>query len=151
MLEFPENIIEMINAQLGGFNTLIGLKFVHATPDRFVAELDVEAHHKQPYGLVHGGVYAAMIETVCSTAAALNVFAEGKSAVGLDNATSFLRAVRSGRLRCTARPLHKGRRSHVWDADVRDERDREVAHGRVRMMILEPDSKVDGVKVQLET
>jgi len=114
MEALPENVIEMINANLGGFNNAVGLSFIKATPNEYVAEIDIADHHLQPYGLVHGGVYAAMIETLCSTSAALTVWEENKHTVGLENNTSFLRAVRGGRLRCTARPLVLGKRSHVW-------------------------------------
>ncbi len=150
MNEFPENVVALINENLGGFNKAMGLRFVKASPEEFVAELEIHDHHRQPYGLVHGGVYASMAETVCSTGAALNVFVEGKSIVGLDNATSFLRAVRGGTLRCTATPLVCGRRSHVWDARIHDGKDRLVATGRVRLLVLEPGAEADGEKVALE-
>ncbi len=150
MDEFPPNVVEMINERLSGYDSTMGLRFVSATPDEFVAELEIGAQHLQPYGLVHGGVYAGMIETLCSTAAALNVFAEGKNAVGLDNTTSFLRAVREGRLRCIATPLFKGRRSHVWQARVVDDQERLVAHGRVRLQVLEKGSSAGGETVELK-
>ncbi len=151
MNEFPENAVEMINELLGGFNKSMGLRFVKAARNEFVAEIKIDERHLQPYGIVHGGVYAGMIETLCSTGAALNVFSEGKSAVGLENTTSFLRAVRSGTLRCTARPVLTGRRSHVWEAQVKDDRDRLVATGRVRLIVLEPGSEADGITVELNT
>lgn len=150
MTEFPEDIVKTINERLGGFNRAMGLRFVKAVPDEFVAELEIREHHLQPYSLVHGGVFSGMVETVCSTGAALSVFAEGKSVVGLDNATSYLRAVRSGTLRCTATPLVRGRRSHVWDARIHDDRGRLVATGRVRLMVLEPGAEADGVKVEFK-
>ena len=130
MNALPENALELINASLGGFNNALGLTFTRAEPNEFVAELEVDDRHLQPYGLVHGGVYAGMIESLCSTGAALTVWEKNRSAVGLENSTSFLKAVRSGRLRGTARPLVLGRRSHVWEADVYDDRDRLVASGR---------------------
>lgn len=150
MSEFPNNAIDMVNSVLGGFNMAMGIRFIKAEENEFVAELVVGDHHLQPYGLVHGGVYAGMVETVCSTGAALHVFSEGKNAVGLENATSFLRAVRSGTLQCCAKPVLIGRRSHVWDAKIFDDRDRLVATGRVRLMILEPGSEAAGVTVGLE-
>ncbi len=151
MIEFPDDVVEMINERMGGYNKVMGLRFVSATPEEFVAELDIGDQHRQPYGLVHGGVYAGMIESVCSTGAALNVFADGKSCVGLDNTTSFLRAARSGVLRCTATPLVRGRRSHVWDARIHDDGGKLVATGRVRLLVLEPGAGVAGEKVALET
>jgi len=151
MSEFPDNVLEMINAVLAGYDRAMGLQFTKATPDEFVAELTTGDIHKQPYGLVHGGVYSGMIETCCSTAAALNVFSDGRSTVGLENATSFLRAARSGKLICTARPLFRGRRSHVWEAEIRDGEDRQVARGRVRLLVLEAGSEAAGRRITLET
>jgi len=150
MEPFPENVIELINANLGGFNNAQGLHFTKATPDEYVAEIEISDHHLQPYGLVHGGVYAGMIEAMCSTGAALAVWAENKHAVGLENTTSFLKAVRGGCLRCTARPLVIGKRSHVWEASVHDDRERLVATGRVRMIILEPGAAAAGVAVEMQ-
>jgi len=147
---FPKNMLDLINDRLGGYNNAMGLRFVDAAPDRYVAELTVDDRHRQPYGLVHGGVYAGMIESVCSTGAALSVWNQGKSAVGLENTTSFLRAVRSGILQCTARPLVRGSRSHVWEAEVRDDRERLVATGRVRLIVLDAGAVADGEKVALE-
>lgn len=146
---FPENVVNLINERLGGFNNAIGLRFVEASPDRFVAELEIDERHLQPYGLVHGGVYAGMIESLCSTGAALSVWNEGQNTVGLENTTAFLRAVRSGTLRGTARPLARGRRSHVWEAEIKDDRDRLVASGRVRLMVLDPGAEADGETVTL--
>ena len=147
---FPENVVNLINERLGGYNSVMGLRFVEASPDRFVAELEIDERHLQPYGLVHGGVYAGMIESLCSTGAALSVWNEGQSTVGLENTTAFLRAVRSGTLRGTARPLARGRRSHVWEAEIKDDRDRLVASGRVRLMVLDPGAEADGETVTLE-
>jgi uncharacterized protein (TIGR00369 family) len=150
MIQFPDNVLDMLNAHLGGYNTAQGLCFVKALPDEFVAELEVDSRHHQPYGLVHGGVYAGMIEAVCSTGAALNVMETGGSAVGLENSTSFLHAVRSGTLRCTARPLSMGKRSHVWEGRVHDGSGRLVATGRVRLMILESGAQAGGATVGLD-
>ncbi|MFZ3046051.1 MAG: PaaI family thioesterase [Desulfatirhabdiaceae bacterium] len=151
MNQFPENAVDLINEHLGGFNQAMGIRCVQAASNELIAELEIKSSHLQPYGIVHGGVYASMIETLCSTGAALNVILEGKSAVGLENTTSFLRAVRSGTLRCTARPILKGRRSHVWEAHVTDDQNRTVATGRVRLIILESGAEADGMAVGLET
>ena len=151
MEPFPENVIDMLNANLGGFNNTLELRFTNATPDEYVAEIDITDKHLMPYGLVHGGLYASMIETLCSTGAALTVWEENKHTVGLENNTSFLRAVRGGHLRCTARPLVLGKRSHVWEAHVHDDRDRLVATGRVRMLVLEPGAAAAGVQVGMQT
>lgn len=149
-MELPQNILDLVNQRLDGFNTAIGLRFTRVTPDELEARLTVGEQHLQPYGIVHGGVHAGMIETICSTGAALSVYAEGRTAVGLENNTSFLGAVRAGaELRCVARPLHQGRSSQVWQAEVYDDRERHVASGKVRLMILERDATVAGERIEI--
>jgi uncharacterized protein (TIGR00369 family) len=150
MNDSPDDVLDLINGHLGGYNNALGLRFIEATEDRFVAELEIDDRHRQPYGLVHGGVYAGMIETLCSTGAALSVWNKGQSAVGLENNTAFLRAVRTGTLRGTARPLLSGRRSQVWEAEIKDARGRLVASGRVRLMVLDAGAEADGETVALE-
>ncbi|MGE0320690.1 MAG: PaaI family thioesterase [Polyangiaceae bacterium] len=147
----PQNFAEAINHADGrGWNQAMGLVFSVATVDEVVASWTVDAHHKQPYGIVHGGVYCGVIEALCSTGAAISAMATtGYSVVGLENSTSFLRAVRSGTLTGRATPVHRGRRSQVWEATIRDEQGRPIASGRVRLMCLEPDAPLAGESVGL--
>ncbi len=141
----PHDLLETLNRMRGGFNETLGLRFVTATHDEVVAELEVKPELLQPYGLVHGGVHSAMIETLASTAAAINAYPH--PTVGLENSTSFLKAVRSGRLRGRATPLSRGRRSQVWQVEIRDEQEQLVATGRVRMLCLPPDAAIAGATV----
>ena len=122
----------------------MGIHFIHATGDEVVAELEITAHHHQAYGIVHGGVYSGLIETVASVGAALAALSRSQSVVGLENNTSFLNAVRDGKLRATARPLMRGRRTQVWEATVTDSEGRTVASGRVRFLALEAGSSLAG-------
>lgn len=147
----PENIVDVVNEARGGFNTAIGLTFTRVTYDEVVAEIEVAEQHHQPYGLVHGGVYATMIEALASTGAAINAMATGHHAVGLENSTSFLSAVRAGRLVGTATPLSRGRRSHVWQVTIVDEHGKTAATGRVRTLSIEQGAAVAGQTVELET
>jgi uncharacterized protein (TIGR00369 family) len=101
-------------------------------------------HHRQPYGLVHGGVYAGIVEALASIGAALNVMPHGRSAVGLENHTSFLRACRGGTLRASGIPVTRGSRTHVWEVTVTDEEGRTAATGRVRILVLDTESAVAG-------
>jgi uncharacterized protein (TIGR00369 family) len=142
-------LLETINSHLGGFNQAMGLRFVRAEDGEVEAELEVDERHLQPYSLVHGGVLAGMIEALCSVGAAVEVLPQGRSTVGLENSTSFLRAVRGGRLSGVARPLVRGRRSHVWEAEIRDDRGRLVASGRVRLLVLEAGAEAAGAVVGL--
>ena len=144
----PDDILEQINGNLGGLNELIGLRFTKAALDELRAQVEVGPHLHQPYGLVHGGVYAAMVETVASTGAALHALADGRTVVGLENATSFLRAHRGGTLYARGIPLVTGRRSHVWEVGIRDENDRLLATGKVRLLCLVAGTAVAGADLQ---
>ena len=121
-----------------------------ATGDEVIAELEVGPQHHQSYGIVHGGVYSGLIETVASVGAALWAGRSGQPVVGLENHTSFLHAVREGRLRVTARPLMRGKRTHVWGAAVTDDKGRTVADGRVRLLALEAGAALAGETVKLK-
>lgn len=139
-----------VNALPDGWVKATGVRFVRATPTEVTAELDVGAHHLQALGMVHGGVFSGLVETVTSVGAGINAMMAGKLSVGLENHTSFLHAVRKGTIRATARPLARGGRTQVWEANVTDDRDRVVATGRVRFLVLEPGSSVGGEPVALK-
>lgn len=145
-----EDFTGMMNESLDGWNRAMGLRFVRASKDEVVAELEIGPQHRQPYGIVHGGVHAGVIETVTSVGAALHALPLGRSVVGLENNTSFLHAVREGTLRVTARPLTRGRRTQVWEGVVADGAGRTVAVGRVRLLALEADAPLAGRAVELE-
>src|SRR6202521_5322466 len=126
----------------------MGISITHATQDEVRAELTVGTQHLQPYGVVHGGVHCGLIETLASIGAALFALPRGQSVVGLENSTSFVRAVRSGaKLHAISTPITRGRRTQVWEARVLDEQDKVVATGRVRLLCVEADQQVAGEKV----
>lgn len=139
--------VAFLNEHLGGYNRAMGLRLTRATADEVEAEIAVGDQHLQPYGIVHGGVHAGMIEAACSTGAAMYAMTRGQSVVGLENSTSFLRAARGGKLVVRAQPVARGRRSQVWEATVRDEQGRLLATGRVRLMCLEEGETLAGKKV----
>jgi 1,4-dihydroxy-2-naphthoyl-CoA hydrolase len=120
---------------LGGFAQNTGFEVTDASEDRVVLEWLVTARHHQPYGIVHGGVYCAAIETAASIAAALWFGDRGK-VVGVNNNTDFLRAVTDGRLAATATPLHRGRSQQLWQVVITDEQQLTVARGQVRLQNL---------------
>lgn len=140
---------EVINASLGGWNRAMGLRFTRASADAVSAELTVGPEHLQPYGIIHGGVYAGIIETVCSTGAALAAARNGQVVVGVDNHSTFLRATREGMLTVSATPLTRGRRSQVWDGRVVNEAGTLIATGRVRLICVEGDSELAGERVSV--
>jgi 1,4-dihydroxy-2-naphthoyl-CoA hydrolase len=122
----------------------MGIRVVHATRHEVRAEIDVGPGHRQPHGIVHGGVHASVIETLASVGAAIDASAHGRTVVGLENHTSFVRAVREGTLRATAKPLTRGRRTQVWEASIVDAAGALVATGRVRLLVMDPEAEVAG-------
>ena len=140
-----------INARLDGWNAATGLHFVRATADEVTAELEIGPKHHQAYGIVHGGVYSGMVETVSSVAAAIWARRHNQTVVGVDNHTSFLNAVREGKLTVTARPLVRGRRTQVWQATVIDGAGRMVAEGKVRLLSLEAGAALAGEPVKMKS
>ena len=122
---------------VGEFVKYLGLEITEATGDRIVARWTAGAKHHQPYGIVHGGVHCGVIETLASIGAAMVAHPRGQRVVGLENSTSFIRAVRSGTLRGVARPVTRGRTSQVWEAEIRDEQDRLVGTGKVRLLCID--------------
>ncbi|MCC7381572.1 MAG: PaaI family thioesterase [Deltaproteobacteria bacterium] len=144
------DVTEAFNDMLDGWNRTMGLRFTRVTSEEVVAELTIDERHRQPYGLVHGGVYCGMIETVASVGAALDALSRGQSTVGLDNHTSFLRATREGRLQVTARAITRGRRTQLWEGTVTDDAGRAVASGRVRMICLDPGTALAGETVAVK-
>jgi 1,4-dihydroxy-2-naphthoyl-CoA hydrolase len=135
---------------LDGWDRVLGLRIVRASRDEVVAEYEVEPRHHQPYGIVHGGVHCSAVETVCSTGAGIDAMASGRSVVGLENHTSFVRAIRSGKVTIRATPVTRGRRSQLWEAVARDEQGRIVSSGRVRLLCLEPGAELAGEAVAVK-
>lgn len=127
-----------------GFTRLMGLRLTRVDEQQVDAELTVTPEHYQPMGIVHGGVYCAMVETVCSVAGYVHSSKAGQFVVGVDNTTSFLKATRAGVLRAVAKPITIGRRTHLWEASVHDDQGNLVASGRVRLMAVEAGAMLGG-------
>ncbi len=121
------------------FDRELGLQFTELSPDGARAQLEVAPKLLQPMGLVHGGVYCSMIESMASVAAFtwLNARGSGGNVVGVNNNTDFLRSIGSGTVYATAEPIHRGRRQQLWLVTITDANDRVVARGQVRLQNLE--------------
>ena len=134
-----ENLAERVNEMPSGWVRAMGITILKATADEVSCEWEVTETHHQGYGIVHGGVYCGVVETLASIGAAVVAHPRGQRVAGLENSTSFIRAVRSGRLHAVARPVTRGRLSQVWEAWIRDEDERLVAQGRVRLLCFDED------------
>ena len=115
------------------FDALYGLEVLECTDELVRARVEVRDAVRQPMGLVHGGVFASMAESMTSLATGLAVHPDGKTAQGLSNQTSFLRPVLEGTVHATARRRHRGRTTWVWEVEITDDDDRLCA--LVRMTI----------------
>ncbi|WP_168700621.1 PaaI family thioesterase [Gordonia paraffinivorans] len=122
-----------------GLDGVLGLEVVEAGPDRIVATMEITEKHHQPFGIVHGGVYCAVGESVASMSGFLWLHETGIGghAVGVNNNTDFLRSVSSGTITATSTPIHRGRRQQLWTVDMVDESGRLVAKTQVRLQNLE--------------
>jgi uncharacterized protein (TIGR00369 family) len=114
---------------------LTGIDLTEAGPDRAAGRVEINENHHQPYGVVHGGVYCTLAETLASTGAALWAMDQGMAgAVGLSNKTDFIRATTDGTLVGVALPIHRGRTQQLWQVEVTRESDGKlVAHSEVRL------------------
>lgn len=112
-----------------------GIEITSASADLTEGSLLINENHHQPYGVVHGGVYCAMIETLASTGAAIWALEQGMAgAVGLSNKTDFIRATSGGVLLGRAVPIHRGRNQQLWQVDLTRQDDSKLAaHGEVRL------------------
>ncbi len=126
---------QMTRFSEGSFSDLIGLKYTEVSPDRVVGEWVVSPQLHQPAGIVNGGVYCTVIETLASVGGGV-WYGDRGSVVGVNNNTDFLRAVRDGALRGIATPVHRGRLQQLWQVAITDEQDRVIARGQVRLQNL---------------
>jgi 1,4-dihydroxy-2-naphthoyl-CoA hydrolase len=131
------NAAQTLNAM--NRNNMIGLleiDILEATVDRVVATMPVQAKVHQPFGLLHGGASVALAETVASLGAYLNVMGSGMGAVGLEINANHMRAKRDGMVTATATPIHKGRSTHVWQVEIKDEAGKMVCVSRCTLAIV---------------
>ena len=122
------------------FDGLYGMRRFDITEESARGEVTVRRELMQPWGLVHGGVYASMAESLASWATALAVAPEGNIAMGLSNNTSFLRPISAGTIHGLATRRHRGRTTWVWDIDITDDEGRLCASSRVTIAVRPLDS-----------
>ena len=113
----------------------LGIVFTELGPDYLRGTMPVDARTRQPYGLLHGGASVLLAETLGSTAAGLCV-AEGEAVVGIEINANHLAAVRDGLVTGTARALHVGRSTQVWEIRIEDERGRLACVSRLTLAVV---------------
>jgi uncharacterized protein (TIGR00369 family) len=123
------------NSVTAGFDDTLGIKILELTPDGGRAQVTIKDHLLQPWGIVHGGVYCSLIESLASLSGHtwLNAKGDGGTVVGVNNNTDFLRAISSGTVTAASTPIHRGRRQQLWLITITGDDDRVVARGQVRL------------------
>jgi 1,4-dihydroxy-2-naphthoyl-CoA hydrolase len=130
-----------VTPELGSpFDDLYGLEIIEHSPDRMRAQVAVTDKVKQPYGLVHGGVLAAIGEALASVGTAIAVAEDGNNAVGMSNHTQFLRPITEGIIHAEAKALHRGRSTWVWDVQLSNDQGALCAIGRITIAVRAPRS-----------
>jgi 1,4-dihydroxy-2-naphthoyl-CoA hydrolase len=127
-LELPFRIRE-------GFEALYGLEITDVADDRVCGHVVVRDELKQAAGLVHGGVYASIAESLASIGTALVVMPEGQQAMGLSNHTSFMRPITQGTIKAQAIRKHRGRSTWIWEVEITDDHDRLCALVRATIAV----------------
>jgi uncharacterized protein (TIGR00369 family) len=120
-----------------GFDRLYGLELVDLNPDRALARVPVRDDLKQPYGVVHGGVFAAVAESLASISTAVAVAAENRIALGLSNQSSFLRPITEGTIHAVGMAKHRGRTTWVWEVEMSDDEGRLCVVTRMTIAVRE--------------
>ena len=116
-----------------GLGDLIGIEYQDVGAEEVRARVEVTDDVCQPFGLVHGGVYGVLAESICSSATWQAVHGDGMAAMGQANSATFLRPITEGHVNAVARPRHRGRTTWVWDVEISDDEGRLCA--LVRMTI----------------
>lgn len=115
------------------FVAAAGLMITTVRPDRFEGYIELDASHHQPWGIVHGGVYATAVESAASIGASAFAAERGQYAVGVNNNTNFLRPLTGGRVDVTAWPIQQGRTQQLWQVEIVDQAGRLIATGQLRV------------------
>ena len=119
----------------GGMPGALGMELLENEGDVARGRFEVTDRVRQPYGIVHGGAYATLSESVCSHATYAAVAPEGKRAFGMTNDTSFLRPVSEGTVTAEARVRHRGKTTWVWEVDFTDDEGRLCALSRLTIAV----------------
>jgi 1,4-dihydroxy-2-naphthoyl-CoA hydrolase len=117
------------------YDELIGTEWLSDDPEDARVRLPVREDLLQPVGLVHGGVFSSLVESVCSRSTALTVLDQGMAAMGQSIHVTFMRPITEGTIEVSARARHRGRTTWIWDAEVTDGEGRLCALARMTIAV----------------
>lgn len=142
MIDTRVTLSDINERSLKNLGEHLGIEFVEITPDYLKARMPVDHRTRQPLGLLNGGASAALAETVGSMGAYLSVDRDKYYCLGLEIKCNHIRSVSEGWVYGTAKPVHTGRRTHVWQIEIRDESEALVCLSILTMAVLELDDKM---------
>ena len=147
----PVQIAQMMMTQRMGLDALIGVEFKAASSTRVTAQCLTSSKHLQPYGLIHGGLYCSLGESLCSIGGFLQALPTGKFIVGRENKTRFHRGARKDALlEITAQADPNSIEGHLlWNFEVKDA-ERRCASGSVLLALVDPKKHIDGEQLELQ-
>lgn len=137
MIWFKTYTLEQIRFDRRSLADHLGIEFTDIGPDYLAARMPVDDRTRQPYGILHGGASVALAETLGSVAATLVIDTTKYRVVGQEVNANHLRPVASGYVYGKTRPIHIGKRSHVWEIRITDERDKLVCISRLTMAVVD--------------
>jgi uncharacterized protein (TIGR00369 family) len=126
---------ELEATETTGYDKTIGMEWGSFDGEEFRARVPVTPAILQPLGLVHGGVYAGIAESLASAGTYLSVYEAGNVAMGMSNNTTFMRPITAGTIHARAWPLQRGRTTWVWDCEMTDDEGRRCALSRVTIAV----------------
>ena len=138
-MEFSsEELVERLNStREGSVWDVLDIKLVSAEKDKVVATMPIGPNHRQQVGYLHGGISVVLAESVASLGTVLNIDASEQMAFGLEINANHLRPKRDGQLTAVAKPIHRGRTTHVWDIRINDEHDKLVCISRCTVAVVD--------------
>lgn len=132
----PQSIEELSERAKNTMGQHLDMEFLELGDNYLKMKMPVTAKTKQPMGLLHGGATAALAETIGSVSAVMCVDKEKECIVGLELNINHLRAMKDGFVIATCKPFHLGRTTHVWNIEIKDEKDRMVSVARLTTMVI---------------
>ncbi len=135
---FDQYSLEQINSQ--NTNTMVehcGIKITSIDEDTLAGTMPADHRNKQPFGILHGGANCVLAETLGSIAANLTCDPAKQHAVGLSITTNHIKAVRNGLVTGIAKPLHLGKKTHVWEIQTFNERNQLTSSTNLTLAIIE--------------
>jgi 1,4-dihydroxy-2-naphthoyl-CoA hydrolase len=140
MLWFQPYTLDQLHFRVPSLASQLGIEFIELGEDYLRGRMPVDDRTRQPHGILHGGASVALAETLGSVAAGLVVNPQKYRVVGQEINANHTRAIANGHVIGTTRAIHIGRRSHVWEIRIVDDKDRLVCISRITMAVLEIES-----------